>query len=122
MQSTAPTAPQNVAQTGITHTTITITWTPPIPPNGEIESYSIEYSSEVEGTLNVTGIPPSIFQYQLTGLMEYVNYTIVVYAHTDKGRGDGSDPITVETNEHCKPLLVCLLFTHCLMNWTSTVD
>ena len=38
----------------------------------------------------------------VTGLMEYQQYTVVVYAYTDKGRGEGSDPLMVLTAEHCK--------------------
>ena len=38
----------------------------------------------------------------LTGLMEYERYSVVVYAFTDKGRGAGSRPLMVLTSEHCE--------------------
>ena len=38
----------------------------------------------------------------LTGLMEYERYSVVVYAFTDKGRGAGSSPLMVLTSEHCQ--------------------
>ena len=38
----------------------------------------------------------------LTGLMEYERYIVVVYAFTDKGRGEGSDQLMVLTSEHCE--------------------
>lgn len=38
----------------------------------------------------------------LTGLMEYERYIVVVYALTDKGRGEGSDQLMVRTLEHCE--------------------
>ena len=37
----------------------------------------------------------------ITGLMEAVLYTITVYAHTDKGRGNGATVVQM-TDEHCK--------------------
>ena len=41
-----------------------------------------------------------VFEYNITGLMEYVNYSIVVFAFTDKGKGVGSKAIVVQTLEH----------------------
>ena len=46
--------------------------------------------------------PPDVLEYNITGLMEYVQYRIVVFAFTDKGPGMGSDPIVVRTLEHRK--------------------
>ena len=70
-----------------------------------------------DGNLSVTNINDS--PYMLTGLMEYVNYTVVVYAHTDKGRGDGSRPIVVQTDEHCKQCTACTRLMHA---YTSYVE
>ena len=71
-----------------------------MPANGAIEFYSIGYSSLIDGNMSVINIPGS--PYVLSGLMEHVNYTIVVYAHTDKGQGEGSQKIIIQTEESRK--------------------
>ena len=35
-------------------------------------------------------------------LLPYTTYIVVVYAFTDQGRGNGSDPLTALTDEDCK--------------------
>ena len=49
---------------------------------------------------NITGIT-QLFE-NVTGLDHYSRYTVVVYALTDKGAGNGSDPLEVLTDESCK--------------------
>ena len=88
--------------TNVTRGSITITWLPPDPTNGIIESYTIEVTpvddSHTIPTINER--PADVFEYNITGLMEYVNYSIVVFAFTDKGRGMGSEAIEIQTLEH----------------------
>ncbi len=60
-----------------------------------------------------TGVTGTV--YNLTGLMEYERYAVVVIALTDKGRGVESDKLDVLTEEHCKLILcqslVCKAFS-----------
>ena len=86
----------------VTIGSITITWLPPDPTNGMIESYGIEVTpvdnSHIIPPMNVA--PMDELMYNISGLMEYVNYSIVIFARTDKGRGPGSEAIIVQTLEH----------------------
>ena len=91
----------------LTRSSITISWLAPDPTNGNIQSYSIEATSvddsqvhEIQRTIELPMAAEEMVYINITGLMEYVNYNIVVFAFTDKGRGSGSDPIVVQTLEH----------------------
>ncbi len=82
----------------VTPTSIFVTWEPPSPVRGDIISYSVGYTSSVH-TGNMENI--TVTSVNITGLMEAVLYTITVYAHTDKGRGNGATVVQM-TDEHCK--------------------
>ena len=85
----------------LTSTAIQVTWMPPADPNGIVESYILMLTFEANGTSNnVTNILVTI--YNVTGLMPYQEYTVVVYALTDKGPGSGSVPLNVLTDEDSK--------------------
>ncbi len=106
---TVPAPPLNVVAPDdeITATSIYVSWEEPQPVYGNILSHSLEYASSVQnGTLvNISGLTVNV-----TGLMEAVLYTITVYAHTDKGRGNGT--VTMATTaEHCE----CMLITLCCL-------
>ena len=103
----APSAPRNVTAINMTRSSITISWLAPDPTNGNIESYSIEATSvdngqihEIERTIGLPMAAEEMVYINITGLLEYVNYSIIVFASTDKGRGSGSEPIVVQTLEH----------------------
>ena len=102
--SAAPTAPREVTATNITRSSITITWLAPEPTNGDIESYSIRVIRVDNNQMlpDFADLPANVFFFNITGLMEFVNYSIVVFAFTDKGMGMGSEAIVVETLEHRK--------------------
>ena len=101
-----PTAPRSVeAPDGQkTHSSILVSWQPPAPANGEIESYSVQVTEIDGGQLfnELMNLSADTREYNITGLMEYVNYSIVVFAFTDKGKGEGSQPLEVQTLEHCE--------------------
>jgi hypothetical protein len=85
----------------VTRGSITIAWLPPDPTNGIIESYSIEVTPVDNNGPVIQRMPPmGELMYNISGLMEHVNYSIVVFASTDKGSGIGSDAIVVQTLEH----------------------
>ncbi len=115
---TVPLAPQNVTapENLITATSVYINWLAPSPVRGVILSYSLEYTSNVDNdsVVNITGM-----SFNLTGLMEAVVYTIRVYGHTDKGRGEGAT-VMVTTAEHCKSLYLCVVFVLAIVYLYST--
>ena len=99
--SLVPSAPLNVTYENLTATSIRVSWSTPAEPNGIIDNYTIEYTDlSTNEMLSIDSITSTFVN--ITGLMEYQQYTIVVYAYTDKGRGNGSDPLVVLTAEHCK--------------------
>ena len=99
--SLVPSAPLNVTYENLTATSIHVYWFTPAEPNGIIDNYTVEYTNiPTNETLCRDGIVPTFVN--ITGLMEYQPYTVVVYAYTDNGRGEGSDPLMVLTAEHCK--------------------
>ena len=86
--------------------------------NGVIRSYTVTYralSSNSSQTKNVTA-PAS--QATLTGLNEYTNYSITVFASTSKGGGNQSTPIVVITDEDSKFVITefayIVLVVHCM--------
>ena len=65
--------------------------------NGIIIKYTIAYQSLLEkhnGNVTVTGNPPALIG-EITGLREYVEYNITVFASTVKGDGPHSTPVLV---------------------------
>ena len=55
--------------------------------NGIITGYTITYQSQTENDNGIVEAGPNDRQANLTGLQEFVNYTILVFAFTVKGRG-----------------------------------
>ena len=85
-------------------TSILVKWdeVPVADQNGIIETYTITYESLTENhNGNVTVNYPD-HQTNLTGLREYVNYSISVFASTVKGDGPASNPVIVTTDEDSK--------------------
>jgi len=88
-----------VTYQNLTATSIHVFWSPPAEPNGIIDNYTVEYMELPTGE-NFTKEGIRATMADLTGLMEYERYIVVVYAFTDKGRGEGSDQLMVRTLEH----------------------
>jgi len=70
--------------------------------NGIITGYTITYNSQTENDNGNVPAGPNDCQKELTGLKEFVNYTIRVSASTVKGEGPASDPIVVTTDQESK--------------------
>jgi len=70
--------------------------------NGIIMEYNITYNSQTENDNGDVQAGPNDRQKKLTGLKEFVNYTIRVSASTMKGEGTASDPIVVTTDQDSK--------------------
>ena len=98
---TVPSAPLELEYVNLTSSAIQVTWLPPDDPNGIVDSYTLMLMYEANGTSeNITDI--LITTHNVTGLLPYQEYTIVVYALTDKGAGSGSIPLNVLTDEDSK--------------------
>ena len=80
---------------------ISVTWdeVPEADQNGIITSYNISYHSLMENHRNSTAVDYPGRQVNLTGLKEFVNYSITVFASTKIGDGPASDPVYVKTAE-----------------------
>ena len=95
--------PENVTAMAESSTTIAVMWeeVPPIDQNGVITMYEVMYTplETFRGTLesNSTIVSGSDLSLNLTGLEEYVNYTISVRAFTIVGPSNGSIIVTAET-------------------------
>ena len=70
--------------------------------NGIITSYTITYQSQTENHNGHVTVDYPARQTNLTGLKEYVNYSITVLASTVKGQGPNSSTITVRTAQDSK--------------------
>ena len=91
----------------ISSTSVRVSWgeVPVIYQNGVITQYEVEYNqttfSEVS-MYNTTTVNSTPLMVDLTGLEEYVVYSIRVRAYTSVGAGPYSVLVTVTTNEDCK--------------------
>ena len=94
-------------------TSIVVSWgqVPFLDQNGVILSYTVTYRallpSRSSQTKNVTA-PAN--HTTLSGLNEYTDYSITVFASTSKGSGNQSTPIVVITDEDSK--FVIAKFSH----------
>ena len=74
--------------------------------NGIILSYTVTYIALPFGSLQTEVVNAPVRQLILTGLNEYTNYNITVFASTAKGDGNVSTPIIVVTDEDSKFSLI----------------
>ena len=91
----------------ISSTAIRVTWdeVPAIDQNGIITQYEVEYNqSTFSGATmySTTTVDSSTLTVDLTGLEEYVEYSIRVRAYTSVGAGPYSDVVNVITSEDGK--------------------
>ena len=77
--------------------------------NGIITGYTITYQSLTENDNGFVQAGPDDRQAILTGLKEFVQYTILVFASTDKGVGPPS-VLVVRTDQDSKWLNLFSLF------------
>ena len=86
-------------------TAIFVDWgdVPQPDQNGIIRFYTVTYTAlEPNGRTETQFVPAPTTQATLTGLNEYTNYSITLFASTSKGRGNISEPIIVITDEDSK--------------------
>ena len=85
-------------------TSIFVSWGQvPFPDqNGAIVSYTVAYRALPSGSTQTKTVTAPRCQTTLTGLHEYTNYRITLFASTSKGDGNQSTPIVVITDEDSK--------------------
>ena len=103
-------------------TSIQVQWgnVPAADQNGIILSYTVTYKASPDGSLLTRKVSAPAMQATLTGLNEYTNYSITVFATTSKGNGNISTPIIVMTDEDSK--FMRIHFISCPKNWISASD
>ncbi len=91
---------QLASASGSPATSVSLSWTQPLTPNGVLKSYVIDYHSDnesgVSDSRNIT-LPVSTTSYTVTGLEENTLYHFTVSAETSAGRGEGST-VSVRTS------------------------
>ena len=103
--STVPNAPPSNVQGHIrSPTNILVQWgdVPAVDQNGIILSYTVTYTALPNGSPQPKVVDAPATDTTLTGLNEYTNYSITVFASTVKGDGNASAPIVVITDEDSK--------------------
>ena len=102
---TGPNAfPDNVSGHVVNSTSIFVSWgqVPFEDQNGVIVSYTVTYRWLPSGPAQTRNFSARANQTTLTGLNEFTNYSITVFASTSKGGGNKSIPIVVITDEDSK--------------------
>jgi len=111
---TEPNAPPfNVQGQNRSSTSILVHWSsvPTADQNGVILSYTVTYKALPDGSPQTRVVSAPTTQVTLTGLNEYTNYSITVFALTIKGSGNASLPIFVITDDDSK-------FNRCVFSFT----
>ena len=105
--------PSNVTGHSISSASIFVQWNkvPAADQNGVILSYTVTYRALLTGSSQTKNVTAPANQATLTGLNEYTNYSITVFATTSKGGGNESTPIVVITDEDSK--FVITEFAYC---------
>ena len=109
-------APQNVRGYSTSSTSILVLWNevPANQQNGIITGYTITYHSQTENHNANVSVGPNDRQKNITGLKEYVDYNITVFASTVKGNGPQSSPVlVVRTDQDSKQISVVKLPPFC---------
>ena len=90
----------------LSSTEIRVCWdqVPTINRNGEITMYEVQYDplQTFDGQISTETANTSFMCTNLTGLEEYVEYSISVRAYTSKGPGPYSDSVTERTDTESK--------------------
>ena len=96
-------------------TSIFVSWgqVPFLDQNGVIVSYTVTYIALPRSSTQTRNDNAPVNQTTLTGLNEFTNYSITVFASTSKGGGIQSTAIVVITDEDSK--FVITEFAYCFV-------
>ena len=95
--STVPSSPpQNVMVTSVNPATLIVSWQPPpmIDHNGPI-THMIQYTRVGSSDMMSVNVNSGTTQYTISGLVAYVDYSVIMAARTVNGTGPFSDPPVV---------------------------
>ena len=95
--STVPSSPpQNVLVTNVNSASLMVSWQPPPPidHNGPI-TYMIQYTRVGSSDMMSVNVNSETTEYTISGLVAYVNYSVIVAARTVNGTGPFSNPVSV---------------------------
>ena len=101
--STVPSSPpQNVMVKSVIPASLMVSWEPPpsIDHNGPITGYVIQYTRVGSSDMMDVNFNSEIRQYNILGLVAYVNYSVMVAARNSNGTGDYSDAMVVRSGEN----------------------
>ena len=104
-----------VSAESISSTSIRVSWgkVPAIDQNGVITQYEVEYNQSTFDSVPTTqNIIVNSTMTVLTGLEEYVEYSIQVRAYTSQGPGPYTDAIYVTTDEDGKAFDSVLMYMY----------
>ena len=121
---TEPNAPPaSVAGHNASSTSIFVSWgqVPFLHRNGVILSYTVTYRALPSGSSQTRNVTAPANQTTLTGLNEYTNYSITVFASTSKGGGNQSTPIVIITDQDSKFVIAGFCLCVFLSCFTSCV-
>ena len=96
--------PSDIQGHNTSSTSILVQWgeVPAADQNGVILSYTVTYKALPDGSPQTKVVSAPTTEVTLTGLNEYANYSITVFASTVKGGGLVSDPTFVVTAQDSK--------------------
>ncbi len=103
------TSPQNFRATQVYASSVMLTWSRPVVPNGVVTSYTLQYNLTEDTPITTQTINTFL---TVTSLQEYSLYEFVVYATTRIGNGPTAS-IVVRTKESCKILVLYFIFYAC---------
>ena len=114
--STVPSSPpQNVMVTSVNPASLMLSWQPlpPIDHNGPI-TYMIQYTRVGSSDMMSVNVNSGTTQYTISGLVAYVDYSVIVAARTGNGTGPSNNPPVVgrsgEDSELNVYVKVCLFY------------
>ena len=76
-----------------------VTWSPPSDLNAPEVNYTLQLT-QPSSAMNITGV--TVQMYLFEELQPSTNYSVVIFAVSDKGPGPASETIAVTTSEDCK--------------------
>ena len=97
---TAPTAPRSLMIVDVTDTTVTLSWMPPVSPNGIITRYQVQFRpNDNSDDFNQQSTCSALTTVTVMGLMSNTEYVFEVRATTRVGNGPFSNNVTVHTGK-----------------------
>ena len=99
----APSAPLNVTARNVSSTSILVTWDPPMIPNGIVRSYRVMFTRMDDSFVDNVNINNTSVVIDM--LEKFATYQVQVFAFT-VDEGDGSDIVTVTTDEDSELIII----------------